>query len=84
MNEQQLAQSIFNNLKESSKRESFISLVLKPQKHIEFDNYNIKELKKQALLLGFNIFELNEIKSKNYKDEKGETLIATFYDLNDL
>ena len=83
MNEQQLAQSIFNNLKESSKRESFISLVLKPERQFP-NNYNIVELKKQANILGFNIFELNEIKSKNYKNEKGETLIATFYDSNDL
>ena len=84
MNEKQVALQIFNELKERNKQTNFVSMILKPDNRPEFAQCNIIELKKQANYLGYNIFELNEIKSDVYKKEKGNTLIATYYDVANL
>lgn len=84
MNEKFIAKSILEDLNEHTKYSTFVALSLKPEDDAMFENYNLKELKREANSLGFNIFDIKEFKKSTFKDEAGETLIATFYDFNDL
>lgn len=84
MLEKELAKEIYDELVQDSKIKSFIAEVIKPFSDERFDGYDIEKLKIEAKKLGYNIFCKEELKQKIYKQEKGETLIATFFEKNDL
>lgn len=84
MNEKELAKKIFDKLVVDAKRKSFVAEIIKPEYDSDYDNYDINKLKQEAQKLGFNIFLKEELKRKVYKQEKGETLVATFENINDL
>ena len=84
MLEKELAQQIYNNLKLKSKYNNFIANIIKPKDDPQYNNYNLNKLKDESKKLGIYIFLPNEINRPEYHHEIGETLIASFYDINAL
>ena len=84
MDEKELAKKIYNELIVDSKSPDFIAEAIKPEYDGDYNNYDINKLKEEAQKLGFNIFLKEELKRKVYQQEKGETIFATFKDINEL
>ena len=84
MNEKELANKIYNELKIKSKFDNFLAKIIKPEYDEDYNGYDINKLKFEAQKLGYNIFLKEEVNAKGLKNEKGETLIATFKEINDL
>lgn len=84
MDEKEIAKDIYNKLIVDSKFSDFLAEIIKPTSHSEYKGYDINTLKEEAKKLGYNIFIKEEIKKKFAKQEKGETIFATFKNINEL
>lgn len=84
MDEKEIAKKIYNELIVDSKSSNFIAEAIKPKFDSDYNNYDVNKLKKEAQKLGFNIFLKEELKRKIYQQEKGETIFATFKNINEL